>query len=1005
MSKAFIGLVGGGAFLTAATFGGGGGGAPIHKPAIPSILEEPRSPATFPGFVNWENHPVHPLEITPDGTRLLVTNLPDDRLEVFDISGQSPVHLGSVPVGIDPVSVRAVSDTEAWVVNTISDNVSIVDLGAMNTVRTIAAADEPFDVVFAAGRAFVSCSQQNLVLVFDMDDLSAPPQQIEIDGESPRAMTLSADGQKVLVAILESGNASTVLGGGIDENLNVIAFPPNVVSDPAGPYGGLNPPPNDGNMFEPPIAQGNNPPLKVGLIVRKDDQGQWMDDNGGDWTALVSGDQAAKSGRPIGWDMPDRDVAIIDVDTLSRTYANRLMTLDMAIAVNPATGLATVVGTEATNEIRFEPNISGTFVRVLMATFDPDAPGSRTIVDLNPHLTYQSSTIPQQERDKSIGDPRGIVWNAAGTKGYVTGMGSDNIIVINPAGQRIGKAQTIQVGQGPIGACLDEARSRLYVFNRFEGTVSIVNTTSELEVARLDLHDPTPPVINLGRRHLYDTRRTSGLGQASCASCHVDARTDRLGWDLGDPQGLRKTAANTNKGAGITGLKPGQTFPPFEANFHPMKGPMTTQTLQGIIGMEPLHWRGDRDGIEEFNGAFMSLLGDDQLLSPEEMQEFEDLLASITFPPNPYRTIDNTLPVSLPLPGHWTTGRHGPAGQPLPDGNAQNGLSLYRSLVRPLDQGVFACVTCHTLPTGAGTDMTFTGGKFIPLDPGPLGERHLMLVSVDGSTNRNIKVPHLRNEYLKTGFTLQQTSSRAGFGVLHDGSIDSLERFIDEPAFDINTDQETADLVALLLAFSGSELPDGNPNNQFLAPGPPSLDSHAAVGRQVTIADGDNVPPEQAEVINKLTGLAQNLKIGLVVKGLVGDQQRGWVFQAGVFQSDREDETLSPAALLALAAPGSELTYTAVPIGTEIRRGVDRDGDGFFDRDELDRCADPADPENFPGGPGNADCDLSGTLDLFDFLCFVNQFNAGDTNADCDGSGALDLFDFLCFVNAFNQGC
>jgi hypothetical protein len=52
-----------------------------------------------------------------------------------------------------------------------------------------------------------------------------------------------------------------------------------------------------------------------------------------------------------------------------------------------------------------------------------------------------------------------------------------------------------------------------------------------------------------------------------------------------------------------------------------------------------------------------------------------------------------------------------------------------------------------------------------------------------------------------------------------------------------------------------------------------------------------------------------------------------------------------------------------------------------------------------------ADCAPDGTLDLFDFLCFVNTFNAGDLGADCDGTGSLDLFDFLCFTNAFNAGC
>ncbi|MFG0282856.1 MAG: GC-type dockerin domain-anchored protein, partial [Phycisphaerales bacterium JB039] len=52
-----------------------------------------------------------------------------------------------------------------------------------------------------------------------------------------------------------------------------------------------------------------------------------------------------------------------------------------------------------------------------------------------------------------------------------------------------------------------------------------------------------------------------------------------------------------------------------------------------------------------------------------------------------------------------------------------------------------------------------------------------------------------------------------------------------------------------------------------------------------------------------------------------------------------------------------------------------------------------------------ADCDGSGALDLFDFLCFQNMFVMGDPYADCDQSGALDLFDFLCFQNEFAAGC
>jgi hypothetical protein len=52
-----------------------------------------------------------------------------------------------------------------------------------------------------------------------------------------------------------------------------------------------------------------------------------------------------------------------------------------------------------------------------------------------------------------------------------------------------------------------------------------------------------------------------------------------------------------------------------------------------------------------------------------------------------------------------------------------------------------------------------------------------------------------------------------------------------------------------------------------------------------------------------------------------------------------------------------------------------------------------------------ADCDGSGDLDFFDFLCFQNRFAAGSAEADCDARGGLDFFDFLCFQNAFAAGC
>lgn len=909
----------------------------VIPPSLPSRLLVllallPGPFASGSDFVNFETPQVHPVDLNPSRSHLALCNTADYRLEIFTLESGTPVPSGSIPVGVDPVSVRFRTDSEAWVVNQLSDSISVVDLNKLQIVRTIQTNDEPADVVFAGDplRAYVTCSQADLVQVFDAINPTEALLEIPIEGEDPRALCASADGSQVFVAIFESGNGSTILGGGADVGID---FPPNVVNLARGPHGGLNPAPNSDLGYLPPFNFNLPPPPEVGLIVRQDDEGTWRDDTGANWTNFVSGSSAPLSGRPRGWELIDNDIAIIDTQTNQVTYAERLMNACMAMGINPSDGSIHVVGTDATNEVRFEPVVNGTFVRVLAARLDPTGNTASTITDLNPHLHYDQVRVPQPQRDLSIGDPRGIIWNRAGTRAFVTGMGSNNLIAFEVTEGKLTNRSTIEVGEGPTGIALDEDRNQIYVLNRFDGSLSVINLITETEASRISFFDPTPQVIKVGRKHLYDTHKTSGLGQSSCASCHIDSRMDRLAWDLGDPSGQMKevTATKHNFGAGIPGLTDNFT------DFHPMKGPMTTQTLQDIIGKEPHHWRGDRDGIEEFNHAFMGLLGDDTTLTTEEMQEFEDYLATIHFPPNPFRKVDNTLPTNLPLPGHYETGRFGRAGEPLPNGNALRGFeALYRPLSRQIDRNALSCIACHTIPMGMGTDTSVFGPNFIPRPAGPNGERHHALVSTDGSTQRTFKIPHLRNLYDKVGFDTTQQKSRAGFGYLHDGSVDSLARFVSEEVFEVRSAQEVADLVALMLSFAGSDFP-GEPG--FLeppgetTPTTQSLDAHAAVGQQVTISG--TADPQSSRLL-LLLSLAQSQKVDLIAKATVEGTPRGWVhLQGEVFQSDQSDRRIALDTLMKVADSECPLTFTVVPRGCGSRTGVDRDGDRLLDYDEV----------------------------------------------------------------------
>src|SRR5689334_5622062 len=149
-----------------------------------------RTPEPRSTFTLFESGQVRPLALTPNGRLLLACNTPDNRLEVFRVSRHGLRSLGSVAVGLEPVAVAARTDREAWVVNHLSDSVSIVRLdedledgdedddrhgfGRQPSpgwvAQTLLVGDEPRDVVFAGrrhGRAFITAAHRGQNAGFD----------------------------------------------------------------------------------------------------------------------------------------------------------------------------------------------------------------------------------------------------------------------------------------------------------------------------------------------------------------------------------------------------------------------------------------------------------------------------------------------------------------------------------------------------------------------------------------------------------------------------------------------------------------------------------------------------------------------------------------------------------------------------------------------------------------------------------------------------------------------
>ncbi|WP_445372168.1 YncE family protein [Methylomonas sp. HW2-6] len=159
------------------------------------------------GFTLFESGQVRPLALSPDGKLLFALNKPDNRLELFRVGDRSAVPLGSVQVGLEPVALAVRNDKEIWVVNHLSDSVSIVNLdenGSGRVTRTLLVGDEPRDIVFAGpgkSRAFVTTGdvdKNDLSLLLASKNTAAAigdPKDLDYDG------TITAQDARKLISL------------------------------------------------------------------------------------------------------------------------------------------------------------------------------------------------------------------------------------------------------------------------------------------------------------------------------------------------------------------------------------------------------------------------------------------------------------------------------------------------------------------------------------------------------------------------------------------------------------------------------------------------------------------------------------------------------------------------------------------------------------------------------------------------------------------------------------
>ncbi|AUX40970.1 hypothetical protein SOCE26_023720 [Sorangium cellulosum] len=919
----------------------------VTASALLACLAAGRS-AEASSFTLFESGHVRPLAFSSDGRLLFAVNTPDNHLEVFRVKNSGLEHRASIPVGLEPVAVAVRNDNEVWVVNHLSDSVSVVELtqGAHTgrVVRTLLVGDEPRDIVFAGpgrDRAFITTAHrgQNVpydpqlttpgvgradVWVFDADNLGAtlagtPLTIVSLFSDTPRALAVTPDGSKVYAAAFHSGNRTTSIHEALVPNGGEAA-------------GGLPGP--DTNV--------EGIPRPETALILKYDGAHWVDELNRSWDSKVR------------LSLPDKDVFVIDANASPPAqlpggggFYTGVGTILFNMVVNPVSGKVYVSNTEAGNEKRFEGpgifaghSIRGHLHESRITVLDPS--GGVAPRHLNKHIDYDTccAPLPNAENQKSLAIPQQMAVTSDGSTLYVAAIGSSKIGVYSTAALENdtftpSAADHIVVpGGGPTGLVLDEGKQRLYTLTRFDNAISVISTVTRTEVTHVALHNPEPPSVIAGRRFLYDATFASSHGDSSCASCHVYGDFDSLAWDLGNPDAL------------VVDI-PG----PFEAHpldfgipdtHHPMKGPMTTQSLRGMANHGPMHWRGDRtDGdanasahpdsgtfnevaaFKEFNPAFIDLLGRSALIPDADMQAFADFILQVTYPPNPLRALDNSL---------------------TPDQQAGRDF-FFNNKSDFSEEGT--CVSCHVLDPHANEEFGVAAPGFFGTDG-----RYTFDLETEA-----FKTPHFRNMYQKVGmfgmadnfFFLGPDDHLGdqvrGFGFNNEGGVPTIVRFLSSVTGGLGFDQHPMTPGGFPPGPAGEAMM--RQVESFVL----AFDSNMApiVGQQVTLTpwNGVVVGPR----IDLMVARAGEGECDLVAKGMRGHDEAGFLYVgADLFVGNRLSEApISDSALRQLVEDeGDELTFTCTPPGSGHRIGLDRDGDGHRDGDEEDEGSDPADASSTP---------------------------------------------------------
>ena len=293
--------------------------------------------------------------------------------------------------------------------------------------------------------------------------------------------------------------------------------------------------------------------------------------------------------------------------------------------------------------------------------------------------------IPIDELDRYYALPWGVAIAPDKSKIFLTTAGSESVTVIDvPRLLKTVRSRRrpfvndlsasaeyvlarIPVGHNPRGVLLSPDGKRLYVANRLDDNIAVIDTSKEKVVSTIDLGGPKAvDALRRGERIFY-TADYAFQGQFGCSNCHLDSTIDGLQWDL-EPDGFGKDIVDN-------------------------------RSLENLAGTEPFKWNGGNpDMPTECGPRTEKFFFRSQSFNDRQLTDLVTFVYSLPYRPNRFRPPNGDLTPAQERGKAIFERTKYKNGKPIPEANQ--------------------CATCHSGPKYTNQQQVNVGtGKLTDRSP------------------------------------------------------------------------------------------------------------------------------------------------------------------------------------------------------------------------------------------------------------------------------------------------